>query len=383
MAVSIDTVYQRVLALANKEQRGYITPQNFNLFANQAQLNMLEQYFYDINQFSRIPGNSTEYADMLHVLEEKIAPFKVNGTYLTSGTELIPNSSFDSNISNWTTGNDSNGTVVWTAGSQSNSYNAGMVITQTANGANIFSSSDTFTLVMGRKYQIKVLISFINSGASEPDFKLAVYKNSGTVIDFEVEDSALEAGTYTYTFTATATGSHFCRVFNDSTDNTSRSFTMSECSIREIDNQTLASDLYNLGEIVLETTSGIIPVQEVTQAQATQFNLSPLAAPTTTNPVYVRSEAFKIVTLPRNIPASLQFSYNYIRKPLNAYWGYNIILGEALYNATTSVDFELRPSEETSLVMKILELAGISIEDPTLITVADNEETKKIQQEKQ
>ena len=38
MAVSIDTVYQTVLALANKEQRGYITPQEFNLFANQVQL---------------------------------------------------------------------------------------------------------------------------------------------------------------------------------------------------------------------------------------------------------------------------------------------------------------------------------------------------------
>jgi len=33
MAVSVDTVYQRVLAIANKEQRGYITPQEFNLFA--------------------------------------------------------------------------------------------------------------------------------------------------------------------------------------------------------------------------------------------------------------------------------------------------------------------------------------------------------------
>ena len=27
--ISVDTVYQRVLALANKEQRGYITPQEF------------------------------------------------------------------------------------------------------------------------------------------------------------------------------------------------------------------------------------------------------------------------------------------------------------------------------------------------------------------
>ena len=52
MAVSIDTVYQRVLAIANKEQRGYITPQEFNLFANQAQMDIFEQYFYDLNQFS-------------------------------------------------------------------------------------------------------------------------------------------------------------------------------------------------------------------------------------------------------------------------------------------------------------------------------------------
>lgn len=55
MAVSVDTVYQRVLAILNKEQRGYVTPQEFNLFANQAQLDIFEQYFYDINQFGRCP----------------------------------------------------------------------------------------------------------------------------------------------------------------------------------------------------------------------------------------------------------------------------------------------------------------------------------------
>ena len=45
MAVSVDTVYQRVLAILNKEQRGYVTPQEFNLFANQAQMDIFEQYF--------------------------------------------------------------------------------------------------------------------------------------------------------------------------------------------------------------------------------------------------------------------------------------------------------------------------------------------------
>ena len=76
MAVSIDTVYQRVLAIANKEQRGYVTPQEFNLLANQAQMEIFEQYFYEINQFNRLPGNTTEYSDMRSILEEKLSPFQ-------------------------------------------------------------------------------------------------------------------------------------------------------------------------------------------------------------------------------------------------------------------------------------------------------------------
>ena len=74
--VNIDTVYQRVLAIANKEQRGYITPQEFNLFANQAQLDIFEQYFYDLNQFMRIPGNDTTYADQVDIIQEKIDVFE-------------------------------------------------------------------------------------------------------------------------------------------------------------------------------------------------------------------------------------------------------------------------------------------------------------------
>jgi hypothetical protein len=76
MAVNIDTVYQRVLTIANKEQRGYITPQEFNILANQAQMDIFEQYFYDLNAFSRIPGNDTTYADVIDILNEKIDIFE-------------------------------------------------------------------------------------------------------------------------------------------------------------------------------------------------------------------------------------------------------------------------------------------------------------------
>ena len=87
MAISVDTVYQRVLAILNKEQRGYLTPQEFNLFANQAQRDIFEQYFYDINQFGRMHGNDTEYSDMLNILNEKISVFEKEGT-VTGGITL-------------------------------------------------------------------------------------------------------------------------------------------------------------------------------------------------------------------------------------------------------------------------------------------------------
>jgi len=71
--VLIDRVYQKVLALANKEQRGYITPQDFNLFASQAQLEIFEQYFYDLNQARKSQGNDTVVADIDDIIEDKIS----------------------------------------------------------------------------------------------------------------------------------------------------------------------------------------------------------------------------------------------------------------------------------------------------------------------
>jgi len=76
MAVSINSVYQKVLTIANKEQRGYVTPVQFNLLANQAQENIFSQYFYDLNQFYRVKGNDSNNADQLEILKEKIALFE-------------------------------------------------------------------------------------------------------------------------------------------------------------------------------------------------------------------------------------------------------------------------------------------------------------------
>ena len=75
MPVNIDTVYQTVQALANKEQRGYLTPQEFNLFANQAQQDIFEQYFYDINAFRAQRPQDYEIGNSVSHIMTKISPW--------------------------------------------------------------------------------------------------------------------------------------------------------------------------------------------------------------------------------------------------------------------------------------------------------------------
>ena len=75
MAINIDTVYQTVQALANKEQRGYITPQEFNLFANQAQLDIFEQYIYDLQAFKRNAPSILDLGDSVNLIKVKLGSF--------------------------------------------------------------------------------------------------------------------------------------------------------------------------------------------------------------------------------------------------------------------------------------------------------------------
>ena len=90
MAVSIDSVYQKVLAIINKEQRGYITPLEFNLLAEQAQIEIFEDYFDELEQLRAVGSvqgrNSSIYGDGLDALEEKIAVFEDFNQDVTMGS---------------------------------------------------------------------------------------------------------------------------------------------------------------------------------------------------------------------------------------------------------------------------------------------------------
>ena len=85
--INIDTVYQRVLAIANKEQRGYITPQEFNLLANQAQMQIFESYFYTKDRREKIDVQKDDAYDETYITElmaKKLNPFTTTED-ITSG----------------------------------------------------------------------------------------------------------------------------------------------------------------------------------------------------------------------------------------------------------------------------------------------------------
>ena len=93
--ILVDTVYQRVLALANKEQRGYVTPQEFNLLANQAQMEIFEQYFYDQKSEDRNLKNSTEFSNVDEMLDEKLSIFKnTQALTVTGSIGTLPNNMY-------------------------------------------------------------------------------------------------------------------------------------------------------------------------------------------------------------------------------------------------------------------------------------------------
>ncbi len=76
MAISANTVYRTVLLILNNEQRGYMTPDEFNKIGSQVQRQIFEAYFEDLNQQLRIPQSDMDYSNRVAITDEKIAEFK-------------------------------------------------------------------------------------------------------------------------------------------------------------------------------------------------------------------------------------------------------------------------------------------------------------------
>jgi|TARA_R110000803_G_scaffold57543_2_gene115475 hypothetical protein len=374
MAVNIDTVYQRVLAIANKEQRGYITPQEFNLLANQVQMSMFEEYFYDIDEMGKRHGNDTEYSDRLDNLNEKISIFSMQDVVLANsgGAELITNGEFDSNIDGWTViSNPGDGTVAWEQASANNNYDSSLSLTQSSGSA--IAVTQSFTTVATQQYVVEAYVSGIIDGGGgvypeEPIYQVSV-RNAAGSISLGLESGFAVAGeVIRFEFTAQDATS-VIYLYNTATNDVGHTIKFGRVSIKKKSTEyTLPSDLYRFGTLLVSDKEA----EQVLPNELRYINAAPLTKPTASRPIYTRKNLNAVNVYPETITSGV--TCNYVRKPSTAEWDYVVINEKALYNATGATNFELHPSEETYIVIRILELAGVILNKPGLSQIASQEE---------
>ena len=93
MAISVDSVYKKVLAVLNKESRGFMSPDEFMKIGSQVQLDLLEKNFHDFNRaVSKQKGGAVGqgYANIPKKIQERIDPFYVS-TDITLDVNSIGN----------------------------------------------------------------------------------------------------------------------------------------------------------------------------------------------------------------------------------------------------------------------------------------------------
>ena len=132
--------------------------------------------------------------------------------------------------------------------------------------------------------------------------------------------------------------------------------------------------IYRLGSVFYKEAE---LTQYAQRNEITQLLLSPLTQPTSNFPIYLY-EKDKIFIYPSELISAAEapnITHSYIAKPVDIQWNYNIgNVGQYEYNSVTSIDFELSVSEQTNVIMQVLAYAGVIINDPTIIQVAQTEQ---------
>ena len=86
----INSVRKTVLNIINKDNNGFITPEEFNSFAKQAQLELFQQYFFDFQQakIKDMKGMETSgYSDITKQIDQTIDYFSLNTDLVYNGTD--------------------------------------------------------------------------------------------------------------------------------------------------------------------------------------------------------------------------------------------------------------------------------------------------------
>lgn len=294
MAINVDKVYKTVLLIINKEQRGYLTPDEFNKIATQVQLEIFESYFETLNQQMRLPQNESEYGDRYKTVQEKLDIFKVlgNATYVASNPNYF------------------------------NTPNSGVA-----------SGTQTFATVNN---QTAYTLTTITQAQVE-DSNVIVTLDGVAYTNYNIT-----GGTFNLTAGSIAAGSTLLITL-------------------------YPQDFYKLGTVLYKDDK---EVQCVERNELAQMNMSTITKPSEYFPVYVYEDK-KIIIYPQTINSNI--SVTYVRKPSDVMWNFTSPTGYYVWDPTTSVDFELDVSEQSTVILEVLKYAGVTIKDPAIVQAAAQE----------
>jgi hypothetical protein len=144
---------------------------------------------------------------------------------------------------------------------------------------------------------------------------------------------------------------------------------------------TTGYDYFFINKILCKSNTGTLlgEAEKVSNGKITMLNNSNLTAPTLKYPAYT-IQGEKIAVYPDTINGASSVECHYFRYPKDPKWTYiSLSNGAPMFDQTQSdyQDFEVRPEDEVTLVIKILEYAGISIRESDVYSFAKNEEREK------
>tara|TARA_R100001510_G_scaffold51963_1_gene52275 strand:+ start:3939 stop:4961 length:1023 start_codon:yes stop_codon:yes gene_type:complete len=324
MAINVNNVYKSVLSILNKEQRGYLTADEFNRMAKQAQLTLLDQAFAIYNKEIRLEeagAVSEGYANLPDKTREKIDAFYKESSITvdnTTGEGTLPTDVYKIiDISK-------NNTVIERVDKNKLSYLKSSKLTQPTTNFPVYHKTssaivvDPISIATPTLRYIKVPNTPRWGYSTNATYGTSIYDSNPYV------DGGAVLGNRTIGIVST-----------NATDLTNGSITI---------------NLQNSTTGVTSTSSGTGMNVTIAASGSTVTSVKINAA----GSGYTIGDEFTLA----NAAGSIINSTNVVIT----------LRAEDLYASTTqgSTDFELHPSEETMLILTILGYAGVTIKDPAI-----------------
>jgi hypothetical protein len=298
----INEVRNTVLSILNKNNYGYISPSDFNLFAANAQMEIWEEYFSSYNKTinaENARGSGTEYADIESPIAETLETFLVSKNL----TNFLNNKYYVPSLT--TTGDEA-------------------------------------------YYLLKVLcypVVITNGTQSGTEVANSLVCTTGDFFSYDIVPGDIVVNT-----TENSSSTVSAVISNTRIDLTSDIFPTGGAS--------------NDGFVIFKASS-LTEADKVSLSKITMLNTSLLTSPSNEYPSYTY-EGNKLELYPNTIKYPGQVSSVYFRFPKTPKWTYvNLFNGEPAFDQSQSdyQDFELPAEDGYKLTTKILEYAGMSIRE--------------------